>query len=332
MSVFASGSVNEFVRPKGPRKQGQPLPPVVRVPIAKELADFFTEVHGGVYSDLAMVPIGKLLWDLATQSAVCNIIRPTKECHGVLSELLSLGEHGRHSPGVAGVENGGHPLDPDAMIDDLTGGEARGGVGGQGSPAQVPQSASQSTSNWKNSYTSAKKEQLCSFRGQSLLAEVLDVYVKVGAPDLPQSFWPFVRYLMDNCMRAYPDEPILSKWKHLARNTDCKNELEMKDYQTNGLIYPCRPQQRCRGSCAHDTSTEKEAANDCTHVFVGHRKKTGGLMASFCPHAVCQGCHVIVNAEGRKDAFRFLFTRLEEAPQVVIYVCPFSPVCVSSMV
>lgn len=30
---------------------------------------------------------------------------------------------------------------------------------------------------------------------------------------------------------------------------------------------------------------------------------------------------MIVHAEGRKDGYRFLFTRLEQAPEVVIYVC-----------
>jgi hypothetical protein len=44
---------------------------------------------------------------------------------------------------------------------------------------------------------------------------------------------------------------------------------------------------------------------------------------------ICQGAHIIVHAEGRKDAFRFLFTRLPEAPQVVIYVTAIAfPSCV----
>ena len=362
------GTNKKKKKTKNKKKKGaprQPPLPAQPVPIAKELADFFKEVHGGVYEDRAMVPIGKLLWDLATKSAVCNILRPTDECYGLLSQLLSpeelggegvggatpTGEEGAaqsrgetygsgpevadtgdggQEVGVAGMGSGGQASEMIASEGaEQAGGGQASGEGGAGAATEVAGeggggSGGKVAERWKQKYTSANREKLYSFRGQSLLAQVLDVYRSDVSPELPQSFWPFVTYLMENCMRAFPDEPILHKWKDLPLATDIKNEEEMAHYQTNGMIYPGRPRQRPRGCCHHDSSGAKEGANSCTHVFVGHRKKTGGLMASFCPHSVCLGCHIIVNAEGRKDAFRFLFTRLEEAPKVVIYVCfPF---------
>ena len=60
------------------------------VEIAPVLKDFFHDVHSLQYTKKGVKePLGQLLWDLGTKTSVCLIVRPTEECHGVLSKLLS---------------------------------------------------------------------------------------------------------------------------------------------------------------------------------------------------------------------------------------------------
>ena len=173
------------------------------------------------------------------------------------------------------------------------------------------------TQNWKSIYDDAAKTSLRSFAGQPMLSNLLDVYTRPASCEMPEVFWPFLQYLLHNCERAFPEVPILKKWQTMERSQDITNEAEMKKYQTNGQLYPNRPQQRPRG---YYSGLDWERANACTHRFLHHQKKTGGLMSSFCPHLICQGSHIIVHAEGRKDSYRFLWSRLADAPKVVIYV------------
>ena len=143
---------------------------------------------------------------------------------------------------------------------------------------------------WRNSYHHTMRRELRSFRGQRQLAAVLDEYLdEYHCTDqplrlLPASFWPFVSYLLDNCMRAYPSNPILRKWQTLPRpDANDDNAAETKMYQTNGNMYPFRPRQRPR---AYYEGLEQEKANACRHGFPSHRKRTGGIMSSFCSHQV----------------------------------------------
>ena len=181
---------------------------------------------------------------------------------------------------------------------------------------------------WRAEYTREAAVVLHSFKGSPLLAHVLDHY-QPSAQELPQSFWPFIKYLCGNTMRAYPDEPALKKWEKVPSPNDWSNKEEVTAYQENGNMYPYRPRHRPRGY--YPGYDHLEEANACRHRFLSHRKKTGGLMSGFCPHSVCQGSHIIVNAEGRKDAYRMLFCRFKEAPAVVIYVSHHTSIPARSM-
>ena len=125
------------------------------VAIAHALESFFMDVYNTKYTKVqAREPLGQLLWDLGTKTSVCLIVRPTAECHGVLTDLAIAAE----------------------------------------SPA----------ANWKEVFTKAKQKALMSYRGQPQLGRILSIY-KRSNTELPESFWPFVRYICRNCMRAFPD-------------------------------------------------------------------------------------------------------------------------------
>ena len=142
---------------------------------------------------------------------------------------------------------------------------------------------STSSESWRVHYAPGVRRELLSFRGQRQLAGVLDSF-KDHDSHLPASFWPFVSYLLENSQRAFPDEPALRKWETLPRRSpDDDNEMETAQYQTNGKMYPFRPRQRPRG---YFQALEQERANACRHKFPSHRKRTGGVMSSFCPHQV----------------------------------------------
>jgi len=49
------------------------------------------------------------------------------------------------------------------------------------------------------------------------------------------------------------------------------------------------------------------------------RRLTGGLMCIWCPHSICYGFYCIPYAEGRNDVFSAIYTRWENAPEVVVY-------------
>ncbi|KAE8219943.1 hypothetical protein CF319_g6452 [Tilletia indica] len=59
------------------------------------------------------------------------------------------------------------------------------------------------------------------------------------------------------------------------------------------------------------------------------QRRTGGIMALWCPHMICVGFHIISEAEGRNDVFSALFTHWERAPNVVVYdfACQLAPYC-----
>ncbi|KAE8239911.1 hypothetical protein A4X06_0g7979 [Tilletia controversa] len=59
------------------------------------------------------------------------------------------------------------------------------------------------------------------------------------------------------------------------------------------------------------------------------QRRTGGIMALWCPHTVCVGFHIIPESEGRNDVFSALFSHWTTAPQVVVYdfACQLAPYC-----
>jgi hypothetical protein len=81
------------------------------------------------------------------------------------------------------------------------------------------------------------------------------------------------------------------------------------------------PQFRQRGSYALDSGDLSEDAS-CNHRFVegSHgSRRTGGIFTWFCQHGICYGFYVIPHAEGRNEAFSFLFKYFAVAPAVVVY-------------
>jgi Kyakuja-Dileera-Zisupton transposase/CxC4 like cysteine cluster associated with KDZ transposases len=81
------------------------------------------------------------------------------------------------------------------------------------------------------------------------------------------------------------------------------------------------PQVRHRLVYELDRSTEDY---DCKHSFVSGShgsRRTGGIFTWFCKHGVCYGFYIIPNAEGRNEAFSFLYKYFKVAPKVVVYDC-----------
>ena len=50
-----------------------------------------------------------------------------------------------------------------------------------------------------------------------------------------------------------------------------------------------------------------------------NKKKSGGILALWCPHGIAVGFHMVPKAEGRNDVFSAIYTRWERAPKLVIY-------------
>ena len=309
------------------------------LPIATELSDFFHTVQKNEFSSYAMVRLGKILCDLGTVAAVSQQVcgphcHPTSQLCAtpVLQKQLLLQPHTlTSSPSARCTLSHIHSFVPclvpsplhihcipptlHTSIYTVVCCQVRGTPQTQDTLSELCKAGTA----WKTKYTHDVSNTLGSFRGCPLLAQILDNYWKHDKV-LPESFWPFVQYLLRNSMRSFPDEPELKKWERQDRSTaeDPDNFVETKAYQTTGHICPYKPRLRPRGY--YDGYDQNEEANACRHRFLSHRKKTGGLMSHFCPHSICQGSNIIVNAEGRKDAYRFLFCRLERAPEVVVYV------------
>ena len=58
------------------------------------------------------------------------------------------------------------------------------------------------TQNWKLLYDDAARTLLRSLRGQPMLAGLLEVYTETGSGEMPDVFWPFLQYLLHNCMHT----------------------------------------------------------------------------------------------------------------------------------
>ena len=61
----------------------------------------------------------------------------------------------------------------------------------------------------------------------------------------------------------------------------------------------------------------------------GERRLTGGLMCVWCPHSICYSFYCIPSAEGCNDIFSAIYTRWQQAPEVVVYdfACALQPYC-----
>ncbi len=77
-----------------------------------------------------------------------------------------------------------------------------------------------------------------------------------------------------------------------------------------------------KDSCHSDDSTS------CRHSFVSGShgsRRTGGIFCWYCRHEICYGHYIMPNAEGRTEAFSFLYKYFAVAPKVVVYdffLCP----------
>lgn len=76
---------------------------------------------------------------------------------------------------------------------------------------------------------------------------------------------------------------------------------------------------------------EDESKSDCRHAFHKGPARTGGIFTWFCEHGVCYGFYILNRAEGRDEAFSFLTTHFEEAPETVVYdfACALQEYCLN---
>ena len=71
-----------------------------------------------------------------------------------------------------------------------------------------------------------------------------------------------------------------------------------------------------RKDCHSDDSTAFR------HSFVNGShgsRTTGGIFCWYCRHEICYGYYIMPNAEGRNEAFSFLYKYFAVAPKVVVY-------------
>ncbi|KAK0542410.1 hypothetical protein OC846_006622 [Tilletia horrida] len=88
-----------------------------------------------------------------------------------------------------------------------------------------------------------------------------------------------------------------------------------------------------------DISDETQQARDsneeaqCRKFFTQYvqAKRTGGIMALWCPHLICVRFHAIPKAEGRNDVFSAIFCHWATPPRVIVYdfACQLAPYCLS---
>ncbi|KAE8185006.1 hypothetical protein CF336_g7582 [Tilletia laevis] len=113
-------------------------------------------------------------------------------------------------------------------------------------------------------------------------------------------------------------------------------------YTQTGSLYGT-PQLRTRPAYPHldegvgGKRSEKQAIHEhdetsgpqCRKFYDEYvkRKRTGGLMALWCPHRICVGFHVIPHAEGRNDVFSAIYTHWSTPPAVIVYdfACQLGP-------
>lgn len=70
---------------------------------------------------------------------------------------------------------------------------------------------------------------------------------------------------------------------------------------------------------------------DCNKSLPAAGKRTGGVFSWYCRHGVCYSFYVIPTAEGRNEAFSFLYSYFERAPKYVVYdfCCALSEYCLN---
>ena len=71
-----------------------------------------------------------------------------------------------------------------------------------------------------------------------------------------------------------------------------------------------------RKNCHNDDSTA------CWLSFVSEShgsRRTGEIFCWYCRHEICYGYYIMPNAEGRNEAFSFLYKYFAVAPKVVVY-------------
>ena len=89
------------------------------------------------------------------------------------------------------------------------------------------------------------------------------------------------------------------------------------------------------GKCGqHAIDKPSDSWEGCCHQFVSRSrgsKRTGGIFVWFCKHGICYCFYIIPNAEGRDEAFSFLFKYFPVAPKVVVYefACALQDYCMN---
>lgn len=100
----------------------------------------------------------------------------------------------------------------------------------------------------------------------------------------------------------------------------------------------CTGLPRVRARFRSDMDGRQEAPADgapeasaCKHGSRKTTQRTGGVFTWFCQHGVCYAFYMLDKAEGRDDAYSFLVSYFETAPEVVVYdfACNLQEYCLN---
>lgn len=88
------------------------------------------------------------------------------------------------------------------------------------------------------------------------------------------------------------------------------------------------PTEASSSASADDAEVE---CRDCNKSLPPAGKRTGGVFSWYCRHGVCYAFYVIPTAEGRNEAFSFLYSYFKRAPRFVVYdfACALSEYCLN---
>ena len=103
--------------------------------------------------------------------------------------------------------------------------------------------------------------------------------------------------------------------------------LQVHDEQCYGPInesnhtlefYPNHPLHQGDANYDADNKNEKKS-NGCRKQSKKHRRLNPGLFTMFCPHSICIGFQLMVDAESPRIAFETFMRRFKEIPSILIY-------------
>lgn len=90
---------------------------------------------------------------------------------------------------------------------------------------------------------------------------------------------------------------------------------------------------RDRPVCQLD-QVDCDSNGDCHYAFVSGShasRRTGDILTWFCKHGICYAVFIIPHAEGRNEAFSFLYKYFVVPPKVIVYdfACALHDYCLN---